>query len=84
MNNYSDTSHKVAKDELRSFIERIEKLDAERKDILEQKREVMNEASGRGYHIKTIRKIIALRGQDKTELAEEEAVFVLYREALGL
>ena len=84
MENYSTTSHKVAKDELRSFIERIERLDAERKDLLEQRKEVMNEASGRGYDIKAIRKIVTLRKKDQTELAEEEAVLVLYREALGV
>jgi uncharacterized protein (UPF0335 family) len=79
-----DTSYRVTADELRQFIERIERLDAEKKDIAEQQKEVMSEAKGRGYDTKIIRKVIALRKRDSNDIAEEEAVLEMYKEALGM
>ena len=70
--------------ELRQFIERIERLDAEKKDLAEQQKEVMAEAKARGYDTKVIRKVIALRKRDKDDIAEEEAVLEMYKEALGM
>ena len=64
----------VTAEELRQFIERIESLDAEKKDITEQQKEVMAEAKGRGYDTKVIRKLVALRKRDKNDIAEEEAI----------
>lgn len=80
----NDTSYRVAAGELRQFIERIERLDAEKKDLSDQQKEVMAEAKGRGYDTKVIRKVIALRKRTPDEIAEEEAVLDMYREALGL
>ena len=80
----TDTSYRVTADELRQFIERIERLDAEKKDIAEQQKEVMSEAKGRGYDTKVMRKLIALRKRDTDDIAEEEAVLVMYKEALGM
>ena len=77
-------SYRVTADELRQFIERIERLDAEKKDLNEQSKEVMAEAKGRGYDTKVIRKIIAQRKRDEDDLAEEDAVLEMYREALGM
>lgn len=74
----------VAAEELRQFIERYEHLEAEKKDIADQLKEVMAEAKGRGYDTKVIRKIIALRKRDKDDLAEEEAIMELYKAALGM
>ena len=79
-----DSSYRVTADELRQFIERIERLDAEKKDIADQQKEVMAEAKGRGYDVKVIRKLITLRRRDQGEVAEEEAVLELYKEALGM
>jgi len=79
-----DTTYRVTADELRQFIERIERLDAEKKDIAEQQKEVMAEAKGRGYDTKIIRKVIALRKRDSNDIAEEEAVLEMYKEALGM
>ena len=79
-----DASSSVAADELRSFIERIERLDAEKKDIVDQQKEVMAEAKGRGYDVKAIRKIVSLRKRDKDDLAEEEAILDTYMAALGM
>ncbi|MCL4105520.1 UNVERIFIED_CONTAM: hypothetical protein GTU68_055651 [Idotea baltica] len=80
----ADTSYRVTADELRQFIERMERLEAEKKDVADQQKEVMAEAKGRGYDTKVLRKLIALRRRDKEDLAEEEAVLELYKEALGM
>ncbi|QBR35728.1 DUF2312 domain-containing protein [Leisingera sp. NJS201] len=80
----ADNSYRVTAAELRQFIERFERLDAEKKDIADQQKEVMAEAKGRGYDTKVMRKIIALRKRDKDDIAEEEAVLDMYKEALGM
>ena len=79
-----DASHTVTAGELRAFVERIERLDAEKKDLAEQQTEVMAEAKGRGYDTKVLRKIIALRKRTPDDIAEEEAVLEMYRDALGM
>jgi len=77
-------SRRVAAEELRQFIERFERLDAEKKDIADQQKEVMAEAKARGYDTKVLRKVIALRKREPDDVAEEEAVLDLYRQALGM
>ena len=77
-------NYRVTAGELRQFIERFERLDAEKKDIAEQQKEVMAEARARGYDTKVMRKVIALRKRDKDDIAEEEAVLDMYKEALGM
>ena len=79
-----DNSYRVTADELRQFIERVERLEADKKDIAEQIKEVMAEAKGRGYDTKVMRKVIALRKRDRDDIAEEEAVLEMYKEALGM
>ena len=74
----------MAADELRAFIERFERLDAEKKDIADQQKEVMAEAKGRGYDTKVLRKLVALRKREAHEVSEEEAVLEMYKEALGM
>ena len=80
----SDQSYRVTADELRQFIERFERLEAEKKDVMDQQKEVMAEAKGRGYDTAVMRKIIAMRKRDKDDIAEEEAVLEMYKEALGM
>lgn len=70
--------------ELRQFVERFERLDEEKKAIAEQQKEVMAEAKGRGYDVKVLRKLIALRKRDENDIAEEEAVLDMYKECLGM
>lgn len=70
--------------ELRQFVERFEHLDAEKKDIADQQKEVMAEAKGRGYDTKALRAIIALRKRKPDEVAEEQAVLDFYMTALGM
>jgi len=77
-------SYRVTAGELRQFVERLEQLDTEKKDLADQMKEVMAEAKGRGYDTKVIRKLVALRKRDKDDIAEEEAVLEMYKEALGM
>ncbi|HGG06718.1 MAG TPA: DUF2312 domain-containing protein [Aliiroseovarius sp.] len=79
-----ETSYSVTASELRQFVERFERLEAEKRDIADQQKEVMAEAKGRGYDTKVMRKVIALRKRDKDDIAEEEAVLEMYKEALGM
>ena len=74
-------SYRVTADELRQFIERFERLEAEKKDIADQQKEVMAEAKSRGYDTKVMRKVIALRKREPDDIAEEEAVLEMYKEA---
>lgn len=77
-------TYTVAADELRQFVERIEQLEQEKKDIAEQIKEVYAEAKGRGYDGPALRQIVSLRRKDKDELAEQEAILDLYKSALGM
>ena len=74
----------VAAGELRAFVERVERLEEEKKAVADQIKEVMAEAKGRGYDVKTLRKIISLRKKDPDERSEEEALLDLYMQALGM
>jgi uncharacterized protein (UPF0335 family) len=80
----TDSSYRVTADELRQFIERFERLEQEKKDIMDHQKEVMAEAKGRGYDVKVMRKIIELRKREQNDIAEEEAVLEMYKEALGM
>lgn len=74
----------VTAEELRQFVERIEQLDAEKRDIAEQRKEVLAEAKGRGYDTKVIGAIVTLRRKRPDDVAEFEAVLDIYRAALGM
>lgn len=80
----SQDSYRVTAEELRQFIERYERLEAEKKDIADQQKEVLAEAKARGYDVKVMRKLIAERKREPDDIAEEEAVLEMYREALGM
>jgi uncharacterized protein (UPF0335 family) len=84
MDDQVDSSYRVTADELRQFVERYERLEIEKKDIADQQKEIMAEAKGRGYDTKVLRKIVALRKRDMNDIAEEEAVLAMYKEALGM
>ena len=71
-------------EELRQFIERWEQLDLEKKEIAEHQKEVMAEAKGRGYDTKVMRKLIAERKRRPDDVAEEEAILEMYREAIKM
>lgn len=79
-----DKAFRVTAAELRSFIERFERLAAEKDQITDQQKAVMAEAKARGYAPKILRRIIALRKRDANDVAEEEAVLQLYKDALEM
>jgi len=76
--------YNVTADELKQFIERFEQLEAEKKDVTEQQKELMAEAKGRGYDTKVMKKVIALRKRKPDDIAEEEAILDMYKQALGM
>ena len=74
----------VAADQLRSIIERVERLEDEKKEVAEQIKEVFAEAKANGFDTKTLRKVISLRKKALEERQEEEAMLDLYLHALGM
>ena len=74
----------VSVEELLQLIERWEHLNIEKRDIADCQKEVMAEAKGRGYDTKVIRKLIAERKRHADDIAEEEAVLEMYREAIKM
>jgi len=77
-------TNSVTADELRAFIERIEKLDAERRDVAELRKEVLAEAKGQGYDTTVIRALVTLRRQQPDDIAEFEAIMDMYKSAIGM
>ena len=75
---------RFAKDQLKAFIERIERLEEEKKAISDDIRDVYAEAKGNGYDVKAMRAVVRLRKQDKDERVEYEAVLETYMHALGM
>ena len=73
----------VAKDQLTAFVERIERLEEEKKGIADDIKEVYAEAKGNGFDVKVLRKVISVRKQDASERAEQEAILDLYLAAMG-
>lgn len=78
------TVDSVAADQLRSIIERIEKLEEEKTAIAQDIKDVYGEAKANGYDTKVLRKIVSLRKRDAAERQEEEAILDLYLQALGM
>jgi uncharacterized protein (UPF0335 family) len=74
----------VAAGQLKSFIERIERLEEEKKGIADDIRDVFAEAKGSGFDTKIMRQVIRLRKKDSAERQEEEAILDLYLQALGM
>lgn len=79
-----DNAYSVTAGELRQFIEQIESLEAEKKDIGEQIRDIYAESKARGYDQKALKAIVSLRKKDKNEVAEHEAIMEIYKQALGM
>lgn len=74
----------VAADRLRSFVERIERLEEERSALTADIREVYSEAKGAGFDIKTLRQVIRLRKMDQADRREQEELLTVYMSALGM
>jgi uncharacterized protein (UPF0335 family) len=73
-----------AKDQLKAIIERIERLEEEKKTISDDIRDVYAEAKGNGYDVKALRTIVRMRKQDANERAEQETILETYMQALGM
>lgn len=74
----------VAADRLKSLVERIEKLEEERKAIGGDIRDVYSEAKGSGFDVKTMRQVVRLRKMDSADREEQETMLDLYKQALGM
>jgi uncharacterized protein (UPF0335 family) len=74
----------VSDDQLRLFIERIERLEEEKKGIIDDVRDVYSEAKGQGYDAKIMRQIVRLRKMSHQDRQEMETILDLYKSALGL
>ncbi|MCE3233370.1 MAG: hypothetical protein K0R98_1627 [Rickettsiaceae bacterium] len=74
----------LSAEHLRQFIERIERLEEEKKNISDDIKEVFAEAKGTGFDVKTIRQVIKLRKMESNELEEQEFLLDTYRRALGM
>ena len=74
----------VAGDRLRTIIERIERLEEEKKALSDDVREVFSEAKGAGFDVKVIRQVVRLRKMDATDRSEMEQVLDVYKRALGM
>jgi uncharacterized protein (UPF0335 family) len=73
-----------AKDHLKAFVERIERLEEEKKTISDDVRDVYAEAKANGFDAKALRTIVRLRKQDENERKEQEAILETYMHALGM
>ncbi|MES2671589.1 MAG: DUF2312 domain-containing protein [Pseudomonadota bacterium] len=79
-----DTAHSFAKGQLKAIIERIERLEEEKKTISDDIKDVYGEAKGNGFDVKVLRTIIRMRKQDADERQEQESILETYMQALGM
>ncbi|QFR32387.1 DUF2312 domain-containing protein [Ancylobacter sp. TS-1] len=80
----ADAAAGFAKEQLMSFVERIERLEEEKKAIADDIIDVFAEAKGTGFDVKALREILKIRKQDSDQRAEREAIVDLYLQALGM
>lgn len=80
----TETSQTVAAGQLRALIERIERLEEEKKTIADDIKDVYAEAKGTGFEVSAIRQLVSLRKKDQAERHEEETILDLYKAALGM
>ncbi|MTW19377.1 DUF2312 domain-containing protein [Rhodoplanes serenus] len=81
---WTSDAGRASRDQLRSLVERIERLEEEKKALADDIKDVFAEAKGKGYDVKALRAVIRLRKQDKDERAEHEAIVETYMHALGM
>lgn len=74
----------TAPEKIRAFVERIERLEAEKKTFADDIKDVYAEAKGTGFDTKALRRLVALRRKDKDELAEQQAILETYLHAMGM
>jgi uncharacterized protein (UPF0335 family) len=84
MDDQAFSAEAVAADQLRSFVERIERIEEEIKERNADKSDIYKEAKMNGFDVKVLRKIVALRRKDYAERQEEDAILEMYMSALGM
>lgn len=80
----TEASQTIAAGQLRALVERIERLEEEKRTIAEDIKDVYSEAKGNGFEVKVLRRLIRLRKKDAAERQEEQAILDLYCSALGM
>jgi uncharacterized protein (UPF0335 family) len=80
---HPDILNQAAQGQLKSIIERVERLEQEKAEVAEQIKEVFAEAKGNGFDVKILRKVVRIRKQDRAKRLEEEAILDLYLSAIG-
>jgi uncharacterized protein (UPF0335 family) len=80
---HSEVLNQDAQGRLRTIIERVERLEQEKSEVMEQIKEIFAEAKGGGFDTKIIRKVVRIRKQDRAKRQEEEAILDLYLAAIG-
>jgi uncharacterized protein (UPF0335 family) len=78
------SAHRFTHDQLKAFVERVERLEEEKKAIGDDIRDVYSEAKANGFDVKALRTIVRLRKQDVEERKEQEAILATYMHALGM
>jgi uncharacterized protein (UPF0335 family) len=79
-----DEINKATAGQLKAFVERIERLEEEKKSIAGDIKDVYTEAKANGFDTKVLRKVVSLRKQDQNERKEQEEILTLYLNALGM
>ena len=79
-----EAAHRFAKDHLKAFVERVERLEEEKKTLSDDIRDVYAEAKANGFDVKALRQVVRLRKQDADERKEQEAILDTYLQALGM
>jgi uncharacterized protein (UPF0335 family) len=82
--NDEQAAHRFAKDHLKAFVERVERLEEEKKAISDDVRDVYAEAKANGFDVKALRTVVKMRKQDVNERKEQEAILETYLHALGM
>lgn len=80
---HPDVLNQAAQGQLKSIIERIERLETEKAEVADQIKEVLSEAKGSGFDAKVLRKVVAIRKKDRAKRMEEDAILDLYLSAIG-
>jgi uncharacterized protein (UPF0335 family) len=80
----AQTAHRFAKDHLKAFVERVERLEEEKKALADDVRDVYAEAKANGFDVKAMRTVVRLRKLDVNERKEQEAILETYLHALGM
>jgi uncharacterized protein (UPF0335 family) len=82
--NSEEVAHRFAKDRLKAFIERVERLEEEKKTFADDIKDVYAEAKANGYDVKALRTLVKLRKRDKADIQEQKAILETYANALGM